>query len=533
MSKVSSIVKIYEYNKLVSLYQENKDKPWEDWMTFYQTFDKPGKQGLVGLFSLKGNEKTKIIFKISQYINYLVQHEETVMRSLNDLAPFCPHFCKSIGRITCKVEPKYSKTGNPFEIKSKYPIEKEAMLCEYVDKSSKFYNYIRSNKIHEDVLYSTVKQVLLAITIAQKEKELTHYDLHSFNVMMKKCKKDVVFLYVLDESNQFAVATHGHYPVIIDFGFSYVKDMQDGPLWASMGHTDVGFMSDRFDWVSDPKLFLVTVSGEIKDKRKTSKSRKLRRVVRNIFNPLKIDWESGWDDLDDQSASDYVTEIMREYTEDSPLFKKYDHYCIDLLQSLIILPMEEQNYKTIGVNYQAFLSEWVKIENEISNPFYNLYILKCVVNAARFVRAGYTCKSSRTDSIQTFNRSVYKSISNVSKFCVPKGLHCEKMLCALLLLSRNIEGVMYDIVSTRMKVKESEYSKLPLKSTEQIYAAIETNLPDEYIYTENTTICIFDCINKKTDIIKLKPEHVEIVNKVHSLCKGTTIYDIYSGKSPI
>ena len=30
-----------------------------------------------------------------------------------------------------------------------------------------------------------------AITLAQKEKQFTHYDLHSNNVMIKKCNKDL------------------------------------------------------------------------------------------------------------------------------------------------------------------------------------------------------------------------------------------------------------------------------------------------------------------------------------------------------
>jgi hypothetical protein len=121
------------------------------------------------------------------------------------------------------------------------------------------------------------KTSFTAIAIAQKEKKFTHYDLHSFNVMIKKCDKDLVFLYKLDDDNQFCVPTLGYYPVIIDFGFSYISDMDDGPLWPSLAHTDVGFMSDRFDWVADPKLFLVTVLDKIKDKRNSKKSKKFKK----------------------------------------------------------------------------------------------------------------------------------------------------------------------------------------------------------------------------------------------------------------
>jgi hypothetical protein len=532
MSKITPVLQeINGYSKLVSYYEKNKDKPWKDWLSFEQTFDKPGKQGLVGILKATDEkEKTQFVFKISQYINYLAHHELVIMQGLNELSSFCPHYCKSIGSVICQVDPKSRKTGNPFKITTKYPIEKEALLCEFIDKSCKFYNYIRAvDKIQENVLYSTIKQVLMAISIAQKKKNFSHYDLHSNNIMMKKCNKDVVFLYVLDEENQLAVPTHGHYPVIIDFGFSYISDVEDGPMWMSMAHTDVGFTSDRFDWVADPKLFLVTVSGEIKEKRNTKKARRLRRIVKNIFFPLKIDWESGWDDVDEQGASDHVTELLKDYNEGSELFQEYDHYCMDILQSLIILPIEEQDYSNIHKSYTMFLKEWKKIENEISSPFYNLYILKGVVDSARHVRAAYARQNSRKDAIKTFREKIYERINKVSQFCRPKNINFEKILCSLLVLSKNMEGVLHDVISPRMIEKEKEYKKLPLKTTDQIFAAIQSNIPDEYEYSDKTTVFVFDCIKEETGYLKLDKEQVELINKIHPLCQGTAIYDIYKG----
>ena len=267
--RYSPLTNINGFDQLFEYFNKNKDTTWSKWLKFENTFDKPGKQGLVGLlspidqlFNEEGKE-LKFVFKVSQYINYLIQHEYVVMKGLNSLAPYCPHFCKAIGTLLCEIDPNARKKGNPFLITTKHHIEKEILLTEYIDNSCKFYNYIRSKKIHDRIIYSSIKQVLMAIAIAQRKKNFTHYDLHSYNVMMKKCNKDVVFLYVLDEENQFCVPTHGNYPVIIDFGFSYISDMDDGPAWASMAHTDVGFMSDRYDWVADPKLFLVTVAKEM------------------------------------------------------------------------------------------------------------------------------------------------------------------------------------------------------------------------------------------------------------------------------
>jgi hypothetical protein len=513
------------YDRMVLLYNANKDKQWRNWLSFNETFEKPGKQGLVGTLKVKETGE-KCVFKISQYINDLVQHERVVMEGLNKLSPFCPHFVKSFGYIQVKVDPKNRKTGNPFDITTKYPIKKDALLCEYLGNSCKFYNYIRSKKVDEDILYSTVKQVLLAIEIAQK-KRFSHYDLHSFNIMMKKCDKDLVFLYVLDEENQFCVPTHGHYPVIIDFGFSFIEDMEDQPMWTTLAHTDVGFMSDRFDWVADPKLFLVSVSHEIKEKRESKLAGKFRRIVKNMFHPLEIDWECGWDDINDHGATDYVTEMLQEYNNGSILFKDYDHYCIDLLQSLIVLPLQEQNYANMDKPYKAFLAEWKKIEDQIANPFYNLQVLKGVVDAARYVRPAYIRKSSRESAIVDFQKLIYKRLNEVSDFCMPKKLSFEKMLCSVLVLATNIEGVLYDVMSVRMAEKQKQYDKLPLKSPVQMYAAITANIPGTYKWNENTKVCVLDCVNKTNKTIGIDIETLEDIKGSNPLCIGGALYELY------
>jgi hypothetical protein len=513
--------------KLRACYDSNKKNPWKEWLNFDCVFDKPGKQGLVGLFQSK-SEDVKYVFKISQYINYLIQHESVVMNGLNSISLYCPHFCKYIGSIMCDVDPSMRKSGTPFDIKGiKHPIKKEVLLCEYITNSFKLYNFIKAvDKIPEDIIYSAIKQVLMAIIISQKQKKFTHYDLHSNNVMMKKCNKDLVFLYVINDDDQFCVPTLGYYPVIIDFGFSYIEDMDDGPLWPSMAHTDVGFMSDRFDWVADPKLFLVTVSGELKDIRQTSNARKLRRIVRNLFYPLKIDWDSGWDKADKNGASDYITKMLKGYSKISKLFSDYEHYCIDILQTLVITPIEEQSYENIHIAYSSFLNEWVKIENQIESPFYNLYILKCMIDSARYVRAAYSDPKTEKSAIDTFRTQVLATIDNVAKFCNVKNVHYEKILCSLYVLSRSIEGVLYDIITSRMIEKQREYDKLPLQLTEQIYGAIEVNIPDTYKYNKKTTVCIIDCRNGTTDLYNLPKDELKNVNNMHPMSRGPYIWNM-------
>lgn len=513
------------FNKLVEYYNKNKDKPWDNWLTVKTIFPKPGKQGLVGI--MESEDGKQFVFKISQYVNYLVHHELTVMKSLNSISDYCPHFCRAIGSIMCSVDPKKKKEGNPFIIDSTYSVEKEVMLTEYLNSSYKLYNYIISPKISEDILFSTVKQVLLAISIAQRKRQFTHYDLHSNNIMMKKCSKDLVFLYVLDENNQFCVATRGHYPVIIDYGFSYSNGLQGEPLWPSLNHTDVGFLSDRFDPIADPKLFLITVSDEINEYKKSKKSKKLLNITKNNYNSLNLDWDSGWDAEIPKCASDSVISKLSKTNKDSTLFTQYEYYCMDILQTLIVLPLEKQDYSNIATCNSAFLKEFIKIENVIGDPFYGLYILKGIVDSARTVRADYIHKETRQKAVDFFRISIFERIDSISKFCRPEDIHFEKMLCGLLCLGKCIEGILYKAMNKRWNKKLKEYRKLPLQTPEELCAIIELNIEDTYIFNENTTIMVIDCINNKTSELSLSPAQINSINQYETISRGSELYKVY------
>ena len=104
------------------------------------------------------------------------------------------------------------------------------------------------------------------------------------------------------------------------------------------------------------------------------------------------------------------------------------------------------------------------------------------------------------------------------------------MLCALLCLSRNIEGILYDVIESRMREKEKNYERLPLQTTEQIYGAIEVNMPDKYEFNENTTVFVMNCITEDCSRLKLTREQIEEVNNSHSLGKGSFLYSLYKNK---
>lgn len=533
--KIRSRSPLYEHssiNKFLKIYENNKNFKWDEWLKYNNTFKNLGKQGIVGLLQVTDEEEDdgdKIIFKMSQYIDYLINHEYTVIKGLQEISEFCPHFCKCIGLISAEVDLNYTKNTNPFKITTKYPIEKNILLMEYIKNSCKFYNYIKSLRIHDDVIFSIIKQVLLAIYMAQIHKNFSHYDLHSYNVMIKKCNEEDLFLYVIDDEIQYLIPTYGSYPVIIDYGFAYIKDMEDNALWSGMSHTDVGFMSNQYDWVADPKLFLITVSSELKEKRPSDKTINFRKMIKTIFKPLTIDSDSGWDKLYKYSASEYLIKYLRPIrSHKSIIFSEYECYSMELIQSLIILPLEKRSYKGLKISYNAFVNEFIKIENLISNPYKNLYILKCIIDITREIRHIYINNNTRNEGIKYFRQSLHYRINKISAWFNPKNINYELMLCSLLELSQNMEGYLHYILTDINHTKNLEYKNLPISNTKEIIDMVEIFSPSDFTIKESSKIFVFNSKNKSTFSFSLDYDDINKINKIHPIDRGNYIYKNYN-----
>jgi hypothetical protein len=98
----------------------------------------------------------------------------------------------------------------------------------------------------------------------------------------------------------------------------------------------------------------------------------------------------------------------------------------------------------------------------------------------------------------------------------------------LILLTKNIEGILYDIIESRMEEKKVEYSKMPLKNIEQIYASIDVNISDNYVYNKNTVFIIMDCIKENFQIFEIPEDEIKNINKMKNMLRGTYVYDLYN-----
>jgi hypothetical protein len=491
-----------------------------------------GKQGITGLAQI---EDKVYVYKISQYLNYLTNHEYLILNGLKDIAHFCPHFCTEAKLIRYPIHPNFKdKRQNPFE-ESKKPIYLDVLLMEYISDSIPLYDIIKQTKIPISNIMGVIKQTLLADIIAQKKKNLVHYDLHSLNVLMRECRYDDVHLYVLDKDNVVTVPTYGYIPVIIDYGFSFSKDLEKNPSYISLAYTDAGYMSPGFDPIADAKIFLVSVSEDLKECRRHNKNiLKFRNIVKNFFKTQNINWRSGWDIHKEPPIIDQLFLYIENTEERSELFKKYPHMCMDIMQSMVTVPFQPQiegSLKQLRKAYQIFVYEFYKIESEIHNSFYSLYVLRNMMDIARSLRDKYMDKDTRDFAIMMFQRELFTVIQKVAKFCVLRNVHFDNLLCALYTFAEQLEYQLHRLLSKYVKRKMLSYQNMTIQSMEHMYAVIDMNFKDSYKYNDRTRVYIWDSVNETRSVVHLSDFSQEEIDQINSLphCTiGTYLYKYFS-----
>ena len=473
------------------------------------------------------------MYKISQYLNFTIPQEHAVMEGLNSLREFCPHFCKTYGKIRVPVISTFRNADNPFEYsKRDTRVQTDVLLMEYINDSRKLYRYIKSNSIPPYVIMSLVKQTLLADMIASEHLKFTHYDIHSNNVLVKKCNPNTAFFYILDETRTYLVPTYGYYPTIIDFGFSFNNNCENKPLYGALAHTDIGFITASHDQHADAKLFLLSVSHEMKKYKKTPESIRFRKLVSSIYKKCDIDLECGWDKREDErSISDQLLKRVNSQFKRSAFFKEQGHHIVDILQALVDLPLATRHTSdSLEDMADILVTEFLKIEKEISNDFYNMYILKSIVESCVKNRESYIIKETREKAVSNFKHEILRSIDSIVKFCNPK-INWEKLLCCLLCFSKCIENYCHDKLKKLLSHKRRDYNKMVLRNSTEIYESIEANLPSHFVFDNDTEIYVWNCVEQRSYKTRIPRDITDRINVTHPYERGMVLYEYLSGKS--
>ena len=513
----------------IDLFQ-NEYETLPDFLEFDSAFPRTGKQGVLGLLKNRKNGK-KLVYKISQYLNFVVNQEHAVMEGLNTIRDICPHFCKTYGRFKTNVISTYRQVDNPFDYHEKDEhIQTDVLLMENIEESRKLYRYIKNDTVTPECVLSLVKQTLLANIIASEHLKFTHYDMHSNNVLVKKCPINSVFFYIIDENRTYLTPTYGYYPIIIDFGFSFNQNCEEKPLYGALAHTDIGFIPSVYDQHSDAKLFLTSVSYEMKKYKKSEVSNTFRELITSIYKNCEIDLESGWDKRDSPSISDQLLKKLSNEFKRSHFFEEQGHHIVDLLQTPVDLPLTKRHTND-NLNEMAsiLVTEFLKIEKEIGSDFYNMYILKMIIESCGKHKNAYLSRETRKEAISAFKRDILECIDSIVNFCNPK-IEWETLICCLLCLSKCIENFCYDKLKKLMALKKSDYNHMLLRNSSEIYEAIEANIPSHFFFDKETVIYTWDCIQKKSYKTFVPSSMIDILNKTHPFERGMILYEYFSGK---
>ncbi len=478
-----------------------------------------GKQGILGILSGSSDPADTselYIFKISVYLNYTCRQEDIVMQDLNELEGFCPHFCKTHGVYTVRVNPNF-REGNPFNLKHvRTPIEVDLLLMQYIENSHKFFRYISNMRVDDEVNFSILKQSMVAVVMAQREKQFAHYDLHSNNILVTRTDPSLLHFYILDDGTPFLVPTYGFTPTIIDFGFSYSNGMEGRPIYGALAHTDAGFMSTCYDDSGDTRLMLSSISFDMVHLRGKKLHRRFRNECKYILRGLDIDLDCGWDNHEDEiSASDYILSLLDTEMKQSRFFDEAGHFAVDILQNLITLPLKPRKIPDLFQSFILVRTEFLKLEEEIGSNFFLLYIFKKAVEGVGALKDIYMDVDEKK-ALKAFRHHMYAVIDSVAQYARAK-LDYEKLFVGLLAMARSCEGLLYKVMETRMREKERQKRKMKIRDLGDILSVLYYKYQDDYDLDSRSTILVFDQRKRSQYLLPLSEDDIETFNSMDDL----------------
>jgi len=496
-------------------FKENQDKPWNEWLVEEdEPSEMKGKQGYVGILRHPQNKSLSCLFKFSKVDDNVAEHEYKIIKGLETLSQYCPHFHKAYGLLPFESNILYN-SQNPLQYNTNSKIVKRNMvLMQYVKSKYNLREMIEDESVKDEVVMNIMKQVILCIHLSHSFK-FTHYDLHTENILIRNCSPNMHLLYLVDENQEFLTPTFGFIPNIIDFGFSYC-DVPDNTLTCTLVHTQQGFTSTRFDPYADVKLFLISSTDDLsrEDNRKSIHS-KLSNICRNVFSGMNIQWGSGWDSSKQICPPKIIHELVREYVRPSVLFSKNDLW-FDTIQLLIKLPLNPMPYHDLEKCFTSFIEEFVKFEERIISKTLLNYILKLIVVQVVKYRTSYLKGGEESAwAILEIKKHFLEEYTQLVNYHVPS-VDYEKMICSLLMIAECLEGLYYDYLKRRHEEKDKQYEIMRCKDMLEFYKILDYNFPCKNAkpLSLKSNIFVIDHVRQQSKTISLTKENLNACEKL-------------------
>ena len=495
---------------------------------FVKVFGSESVQGTAGIISLKGIKDVPIVFKISNSIDYAIEHESHILEDLKEIEDFCPHFMSKFGMIELPVACIFfydpEENVGFMEDSSNYMIT-PVLFTEYVSRYT-FYHFLSTNNI--TVSNSLMLQLISGLVMAQDHIKFTHYDMHLDNTLVRCCDKNTVHIYKFgDKRNDVLfVPTHGYVPVVIDMGSSYSKNV--GNLTTSIEHYEHGLQSCMYDKMNDFHHLMLSASSSLAED--MTHYEKFYYDLMCYFCPVPMCREKGWKIL----KYDLVEEIMdylfdncefSKTREKRHLYRDYFEDIIDMLNGCVSLPLKkmtiEEINKRLPVIWDQLFEEIIKIiECEVlSDDMEAFYIFKEIVFASM--------KKKNGQNVKMLVENVKNRIGSILSGGETKKINfslCIELLCEM----GDYLGAFYNIfVEKNIQVIERGYNIMSedfgIKNMRSLLNYMRRTIPSNLDFKkgEEYTIYIFDSFEKshKKKNIKFEEEEVEKINAMTNIQK--------------
>jgi hypothetical protein len=518
------------WKQFAQYFAQHAAQPWTEWLKEVEPVHSAtppeeggkrrvaltdGKQGYVGILQHPGNKNQTCLYKISKADDNLVEHEYKILKGLEPLAQYCPHFHRAYGILPfdCNV---HLDTDRPLRVNRKSKVvQRKMLLMQRITHVGNLHDLIEDAKIKDDLVLNLIKQTLICIHLAQTYR-CTHYDLHSENILVRQCNPNLHLLYVLDDATEILLPTFGYLVNVIDFGFAYC-DVPENALTCTLVHTRQGFTSARFDPYADLKLFLVSVTDDFTrcDTQRKAITRKMTNITRNVFEGMNIRWSSGWDNSKLTNPVQMVHELIKEYVADSVLFTKTDVW-FDTLQLLITLPLSPLPYHDLERSCRGFIGEFVKFEERIVSKTLLNYVLGLLVKHVREYRHSF-CKSGEEGAwaLLEIKKHFLDEYTQLISYHVPS-IDYEKLVCSLLVMTDCIEGLFHDALERRYAEKDKQYEIMRCRTPLEFYQVMDANFPLESrkAFTTKSTVMVVDHVTRQSKLLHLNGEHVQVLGRL-------------------
>lgn len=466
-----------------------------------------GNQGVVGKAEIDG---VLYIYKIPRFMDRLTIHEHEIIKSLD---PY-PHFCKGYQLIWMPVHPEYIKKDheNPFE-PSKYSLSLPVLFMEYIEGTP--ITTLVYHKVKLNTTLAMIKQSLLAILYGQRYTKLTHYDLHTDNILAVTTDPDQVNLYLLKDSI-YMIPTYGYESKIIDFGFSRSDAMIGKRCYTALAHTETGHMAPVYDPLYDARVLLVSYLDCIKNGGRISPDQvKLKNTIMNMFKHTRVDWESGWDRKNEETDTPLLYSITErlDTREQCEFFAKYSDSCMDTLQSLIRLPIKPKgtgDMDTLQLAFDAIQLELKYIEQDIRHPYYSFYVFSHLIDYISEIEELY--QSSPKEAVQKLETRVFSIVQQVAKYCKLKNVDYDILLCSIITFKEHLEYFIHVELTEVVERKITTWSSMEFQSLESIYALLDLNFSSEYTFTDKTVVKVYDPSSPQETVFTLPKRVIDKLN---------------------